>query len=249
MEAESYLSLSAVQPLVKGIIRALSISTDDSDYAKSFKEAAVEELLLRFDSLSSPLPSDPSAIPMALRASALDIRFHKLHSLAGRQARDIRLSIENELVASGGHTVAASVTATVSSEPRVQTAVDQNAHATVGSLLNYLKERSGESSNDDDSLTIEANAFTARVVRHQMANFVSQSQQSHDVDLLQWWKTNETRFKSASRAARKYLAIPATSAPSERVFSLSGSICNPRPASLSPENLDALVFLNANSLL
>jgi len=56
----------------------------------------------------SPLPSDLWAIPVALRASALDIRFHKLKSPAGRQARDIRVCIENELVAYDNQNAAAS---------------------------------------------------------------------------------------------------------------------------------------------
>jgi len=34
--------------------------------------------------------------------------------------------------------------------------------------------------------------------------------------------------------------------PSERVFSLAGNICSRRCASLSPDHLDAWVFLNAN---
>jgi len=47
--------------------------------------------------------------------------------------------------------------------------------------------------------------------------------------------------------ARKYLAILATSAPLERVISVAGGVCNGRRASLSPQHLNALVFLNANN--
>jgi hypothetical protein len=47
-----------------------------------------------------------------------------------------------------------------------------------------------------------------RVVRLQMAMFVSESQQSYDADPLQR-KKNKLRFKSLSSAARQYLAIPA----------------------------------------
>ena len=36
---------------------------------------------------------------------------------------------------------------------------------------------------------------------------------------LDWWKTSAHRFKNFERLAVKYLAIPATSAPSERIWS------------------------------
>ena len=38
-------------------------------------------------------------------------------------------------------------------------------------------------------------------------------------DTLEWWGENEKRYPNLSPLARKYLAIPATSAPSERAFS------------------------------
>lgn len=250
LEAESYLSISAVQPLVKGVIGSLSVHAGDSDYAVRFKETAVDELLRRFESMFSPLPSDLSAIPVALRASALDIRFHKLKSLAGRQARDIRVCIENELVAYGNETAAASapgVNDANSSNRQTTDGEDVSVSSVVGSLLRYLHE--DNHSDDEGDVATEGNVFTPRSVRRQMAMFVSESQQSHDVNTLQWWKANEARFKGLSHAARKYLGIPATSAPSERVFSLAGSICSRRRACLSPDNLDALVFLNANSEL
>ena len=36
---------------------------------------------------------------------------------------------------------------------------------------------------------------------------------------MQWWGENEDKFPNVSKLARKYLAIPVSSAPSERVFS------------------------------
>ncbi len=42
------------------------------------------------------------------------------------------------------------------------------------------------------------------------------------------------------------MCIPATSVPSERIFSTSGNIVTKLRASLKPENVDMLVFLHKN---
>ena len=47
---------------------------------------------------------------------------------------------------------------------------------------------------------------------------------------LAWWKSNEQLYPSLSKYARQVLAIPATSAPSERVFSVAGQIVTKKRA-------------------
>ena len=66
-------------------------------------------------------------------------------------------------------------------------------------------------------------------------------------DPLKWWATNQHSYpRCMSHLARKYLAIPASSVPSERIFSLTGNLVNKKRSQLSPENIDRLVFLNKN---
>ena len=65
-------------------------------------------------------------------------------------------------------------------------------------------------------------------------------------DPLVFWKTNSERYPSLSALARKYLAIPATSVPSERAFSCAGHIVNKKRSCLLPENVQMLVFLAEN---
>uniref|UniRef100_A0A8C6MBI1 HAT C-terminal dimerisation domain-containing protein n=1 Tax=Nothobranchius furzeri TaxID=105023 RepID=A0A8C6MBI1_NOTFU len=60
------------------------------------------------------------------------------------------------------------------------------------------------------------------------------------------WKINEGRFPRLANLARKYLAIPGTSVPSERVFSAAGLTVNRLRTRLTPDHVDLLIFLNKN---
>lgn len=61
-----------------------------------------------------------------------------------------------------------------------------------------------------------------------------------------WWKINQGRFPRLANLARKYLAIPGTSVPSERVFSAAGLTVNRLRTRLTPDHVDMLIFLNKN---
>ena len=63
---------------------------------------------------------------------------------------------------------------------------------------------------------------------------------------LSWWKLNHTDYPHVWKLAQRILAIPSTSAPSERVFSSAANIVNKKRVSLKPDNVDLLVFLRGN---
>jgi hypothetical protein len=63
---------------------------------------------------------------------------------------------------------------------------------------------------------------------------------------LQWWQLNGSRYPRLRNLALKYLGIPATSTPSERVFSKAGEIVSRPRANLKPSTVDMLVFLSKN---
>lgn len=63
---------------------------------------------------------------------------------------------------------------------------------------------------------------------------------------LEFWKKYKQTFPELYEISLKYLCVPATSVPSERVFSKTGQITNDRRNRLSPKNLDYIIFLNSN---
>jgi hypothetical protein len=65
-------------------------------------------------------------------------------------------------------------------------------------------------------------------------------------DVLSWWGIHQSEFPNIAKLARKYLSIPASSAPSERICSSAGNVINEKRTNLSCENADVLIFLHDN---
>jgi hypothetical protein len=61
---------------------------------------------------------------------------------------------------------------------------------------------------------------------------------------LTWWKYNERKYRLLSILASRLLCIPATSAPSERVFSVAGLTIAKDRARLASDTANELIFLH-----
>jgi len=69
---------------------------------------------------------------------------------------------------------------------------------------------------------------------------------SSNSDILKWWEAHAKMIPLLSQVARKYLAIPLTSASSERVFSAAGNVVTDARTKLDPKNVDKIVYLKTN---
>ena len=87
---------------------------------------------------------------------------------------------------------------------------------------------------------------TSYTIEQEVAQYRAEKQIEQGCDPLAWWKLNCHRFKVLSQLARKFFSVPATSVPSERLFSAAGNIVSAKRASLTPQNVECLVFLNKN---
>ncbi len=65
-------------------------------------------------------------------------------------------------------------------------------------------------------------------------------------DPLQWWKKHAPLFPILSQLARKYLCIPSSSAPTERVFSHVNIVISKRRARTSTDRGTQIVYLKLN---
>lgn len=65
-------------------------------------------------------------------------------------------------------------------------------------------------------------------------------------NVVEFWLKHKLVMCTLSEVALKYSIIPATSVPSERIFSKTGQIMSARRNRILPKNLNALIFLNKN---
>ena len=81
---------------------------------------------------------------------------------------------------------------------------------------------------------------------NEVESYLRESSAALELDPLDWWKVNGLRFPRLAILARRYLCVPGTSVPSERVFSAANLTVNRLRTRLTPEHVDMLIFLNKN---
>ncbi|MBW0470509.1 hypothetical protein O181_010224 [Austropuccinia psidii MF-1] len=85
-----------------------------------------------------------------------------------------------------------------------------------------------------------SNASDANSMDNEVTRFLSEPPEPKTTDILLFWNSQQTFFPTIGLMAHKFLSIPATSAPSECVFSGGRKILNYQQASLSPMHIEQL---------
>jgi len=75
--------------------------------------------------------------------------------------------------------------------------------------------------------------------------YISLPLADENTNSLEWWKAHQLKFPNLSRMARDYLAIPATSVPSEQSFSLGKNLITDRRNRLVGKTIRACMCLKS----
>jgi hypothetical protein len=94
------------------------------------------------------------------------------------------------------------------------------------------------------------NIFGIRHCRGRQRDEIEKYMMIEEVDVnicpFKWWASQASNFPILSELAKKYLAIPATSASSERLFSDAGNVMTVRRTNLLPSTFEHLIFCKQN---
>ncbi|XP_048014366.1 zinc finger BED domain-containing protein 4-like [Megalobrama amblycephala] len=229
LSQEANLSLSATVPMLFNLKkRHLSPEEDDSPAIREMKNTLVKEIDSRWELLNL----EPTSI--YLLSSALDVRFKHLKFLEDEEEDLVYIEVvrlaehlhQQQIVRKGEELSASHGEEETDAPPPPAKKKQQEI-----SMLMQADDEEEEERGD-----------SAKTEMEQYLRDASKLQSGP----LAWWKQNSDRYPKLAFAAKHLLCVPATSTPSERIFSKAGYIVNKTRSSLLPENVDKLIFLAHN---
>lgn len=230
LSGESYVTVSFIKPTLS-MFRSniLKPEDDDTELTKTIKENILSYMTDKY--------SDPDKDELLDMASLMDPRFRTTYTRPEMVEHIKKRAVTELLYLPTDKT-------TPEPGPAVQVRQEEEEAQTGPgpapkkrrSLASFFQKKNVPSSSLSE----------ADKIRTELETYLLTPEISEDADPLQWWKKHEDNFPRLSKLAKKYLSIPATSAPSERLFSVGGNIVTCHRASLKPDVVDRLVFLAKN---
>ena len=134
---------------------------------------------------------------------------------------------------------------------------DTTPHASMNSSTDHTEDTPGPSSTEPKREKLFS--FVGNPVRQstevlqiqesiniEFQRYLSQPCISEDRDVLAYWKDHRETFPTLAKLAQKYLSVPASSAPVERIFSIAGKVFRPDRCRLTDKNFESVMFVKCN---
>ena len=104
-------------------------------------------------------------------------------------------------------------------------------------------------SNSNSTQCIRGAATTPDECNMELDRYLAEPLIPCTSDMLTWWQQNKDRFPLLASVARTYLGPPASSVPSERLFSTAGGVVTEHRSRLLPDIAGKLIFMKYNANL
>ena len=224
LSSETNVTISLIIPMFEILKKHLSASTMDTTLIKEMKTKMLAKLKTRYNL---------DQMKILKTCTLLDIRYKTCNYVAndfGQLEKDVKEILGN-------------------SEAEQS---QQEIPATEGQELENLSSFEGNASDIfafEDDIVDENSVIQSDTLQNEMRHYKSLTMSAADKDktnVLQWWKEHKALFPSLFKAAQAYLHIPATSVPSERIFSLAGYIVRARRSKILAANVNKTIFLKKN---
>ncbi|KAL7824411.1 hypothetical protein SRHO_G00294770 [Serrasalmus rhombeus] len=231
LSGEEYGTLSCVRPVLHLFNTSLlAPGEEDGELCKSIKTSIVNYLNNRY--------ADPSTSDFLDIASFVDPQFRAKY-------------IQSEKTDSLKHKVVLEAESLLSYQSRCLSelpgpAVPESVDRREAAVAHTAKKKRSLASFFQQSTTTSTTFTQREAIENEFSSYLLSVCLESDADPLKWWKEHEVAYPALSCLAKKYLCVPATSSPSERIFSCSGNIVTCLRASLKPPTVDRLVFLAQN---
>ena len=251
--SENMPTISVIMPLYHKLLDMMANGEDDTPTVKEMKQVIRKDLKERYSELKDILNA----------TSAIDPRFKKLPYLSAEN----QLTVFNKLIIDAAKLEQNSPRPVVKHEPAEQAAEVQRDLPPLPALpamhdeqnepnkVEVIPLKKSKSSVLDELLgdvyvthitQAEPRKTPMEKAQSEISNYKDEQPIILNDNPLLWWKSHETKYPLLARLAKYLLCVPATSVPSERVFSTAGDILTGQRANLKSKHVDALIFLKKN---
>lgn len=221
VSGDKYATISLIIPLIKGV--SLRLSALDKE---NLSETAKKVLLHVKSGVAQRLKPYETRTPCII-GTLLNPHFKKLGFKTDSDIEKAVSSVQREYSTylTAQHSIdSPSTSMSAILEPST------SKKSKLSSLLDFL-DQSPPSTNSTSDAIIDIRQYVEKPV-------LPQSE-----DPIKYWTENQNKLKNI---ALKYLCIPATSTPAERIFSKAGQLITDRRNRLNADHIDALLFIQQN---
>lgn len=224
LSGEKYPTLSMVIPLIRGLQFTLGNIKPKTNPGQLLKTALSNSISRRLGSLEGDKISSKSTF--------MDPRLKKMAFGLMENANKVQKWIEEELCTIISENI---------NEDTINNVTIPHDDTSIQDQTSLLWKHF-----DSKLAQVKTTATPSVMVTLMIRQYLEMPHLERTKNPLDFWKKYKLTFPELYKISLKYLCVPATSVPAERVFSKTGLITNDRRNRLSPKNLDYIIFLNSN---